>query len=220
MASASAGSWWTALRPTPAVPEATRDLRLPPAHDIPGGYFWSLAFDPGVTTGWCVVRVPRLKLVREGFLEAMRPTEHGGGGCWNAGEFTGGDDWAVDTMLDITRAVYQDVDESAGDQWMILVEDFVVRRVQMDRAFLSPVRLGAMYRRDMRNAPVLVDFRMSSDAMNVVTDGRLRDWNMYRAGSVHARDAQRHAIMSCRRYSSEPALRELVAKKMAFEAAA
>lgn len=190
---------------------AARDLRLPPAQEVEGGYLWSLAFDPGVTTGWCVYRVPRRRLVAEGFLAAMVP---GRGGGWNMGEFTGGDDWSVDTMLDVTRAVYAEVDEEAGDEWVILVEDFVVRMIKMDRAFLSPVRLSAAYRRDMRRAPVHIEQRLSSDAMNIVTDGRLRDWNMYRAGSVHARDAQRHAIMMCRRYSSEPHFRELVRRGM------
>jgi hypothetical protein len=185
-------------------------LKLPPALSVPGGYFWSLAFDPGVTTGWCVYRVPRVALVEDGFLQAMKA-----GGAFTSGEFRGGEDWMVDRMLAISRAVYSEVDEEAGDQWAILVEDFVVRMVKMERSFLSPVRLGHMFRRDMRNAPVLVDFRLSSDAMNIVTDGRLRHWNMYRPGSVHARDAQRHAIMTCRRYSSEPHLRTLVRARMA-----
>lgn len=198
-------------------PPPLRDLKLPPAADIQGGYLWSLAFDPGVTTGWCVYRVPRQRLLTEGFLEAMRPG-HGGG--WNAGEFTGGDDWSVDMMLDVTRAVYAEVDEDAEDEWVILVEDFVVRMIDMKRSFLSPVRLSAGYRRDMRAAPVHIEERLSSDAMNVVTDGRLRDWGMYRPGSVHARDAQRHAIMMCRRYSSEPHFRELVRRGMRRSAAA
>lgn len=194
-----------------------RDLRLPPAAEVEGGYLWSLAFDPGVTTGWCVYRLPKLLLLEGGFLEAIRP---GNGGGWNAGEFTGGDDYAVDTMLDIARMVYAEVDEEAGDEWVILVEDFIVRMISMDRSFLSPVRIGAAFRREMRRAPVLVDFRTSSDAMNVVTDGRLRDWNLYRPGSVHARDAQRHSILTARRYSSEPHFRELVRRKMSTEVAA
>lgn len=197
--------------------EDTRDLRLPPAVELEGGYLWALAFDPGVTTGWCVYRVPRLRLLEKGFLEAMVP---GRGGGWNAGEFTGGDWWSVDTMLDVTRAVYAEVDEEAGDEWVILVEDFVVRMISMKRSFLSPVRLSAAYRRDMRGAPVHIEERLSSDAMNVVTDGRLRDWGMYRPGSEHARDAQRHAIMMCRRYSSEPRFREQVREGMRRSAAA
>lgn len=188
-----------------------RDLRLPPAAEVEGGYLWSLAFDPGVSTGWCVHRLPKERLLAEGFLQAIRP---GNGGAWNAGEFTGGDNYAVDTMLDISRLVYEEVDEEAGDEWVILVEDFILRRLQMDRALLSPVRIGAMFAREMRHAPVLVDFRTSSDAMNVVTDGRLRDWNLYRPGSNHARDAQRHSILTARRYSSEPHFRALIREKM------
>lgn len=194
-----------------------RELRLPPAAEVQGGYLWSLAFDPGVTTGWALFRVPKLRLLERGFIESIRPDAGGG---WNAGEFTGGDDYAVDTMLDIARLVYAEVDEEAGDEWVILVEDFVVRMVQMDRSFLSPVRIAAAFRREMRRAPVLVDMRTSSDAMNVVTDGRLRDWNLYRPGSVHARDAQRHAILTCRRYSSEPHFRDLVQRKMRGASAA
>lgn len=193
------------------LPGGGRDLRLPPASEVQGGYLWSLAFDPGVSTGWCVHRLPKELLMREGFIQAIRP---GNGGAWNAGEFTGNDDYAVDVMLDVSRLVYAEVDEEAGDEWVILVEDFILRRLQMDRALLAPVRIGAMFRREMRNAPVLVDFRTSSDAMNIVTDGRLRDWNLYRPGSIHARDAQRHSILTARRYSSEPHFRRLVRERM------
>lgn len=184
-------------------------LRLPAGRQVPGGYFWALAFDPGVTTGWAVFRVPRVALSSDGFLAAMRQ-----GGCWALGEFRGDTDWSVDRMLAISRAVYQQVDEEDGDTWAILVEDFVVRMIDMSRAFLSPVRIGECFRREMRNAPVLVDFQFSSDAMKIVTDGRLRDWNLYRPGSTHARDATRHAIMLCRRYSSEANLRTAVRRKM------
>ena len=196
---------------TAAEQPEVKDLRLPPAAEVVGGYFWSLAFDPGVSTGWCVYRVPRLKLLSDGFLACMRG---GGGGAWNSGEFTGDDEWSVNAMLAITRAVYAEVDEEAGDEWAVLVEDFIVRMIDMKRSFLSPVRLSAAYRWEMRRAPVFIDQKLSSDAMNIVTDGRLRDWNMYRPGSVHARDAQRHAIMMCRRYSSEPAFREVIRAKM------
>ena len=188
-----------------------RELRLPPAVQVDGGYFWALAFDPGVTTGWCVHRIPREKLVRDGFIECMRP---GGGGAWNSGQFSGGDHYSVDAMLEFSRLVYAEVDEEAGDEWAILVEDFVVRMISMKRSFLSPVRLAAGFRREMRNAPVLIDMQFSSDAMNIVSDGRLRDWNLYRPGMEHARDAQRHSIMMCRRYSSEPEFRKLVRRAM------
>lgn len=187
------------------------DLRLPPAADLEGGYFWSLAFDPGVTTGWAVFRMPRRRLLAEGFLAALRP---GNGGGWNAGEFSGGEEWQTDQMVAIAREVFSGVDESAGDEWAIVVEGFVVRMISMKRSFLAPVRLAAKFRREMRKAPVLIEEPFSSDAMNIVTDGRLRDWNLYRPGSDHVRDAMRHAIMMQRRYSSESRYRELVAGAM------
>jgi hypothetical protein len=188
-----------------------RDLRLPPAQEVENGYFWSLAFDPGVTTGWAVFRCPRDLLIRQGFVEAIRP---GCGGGWNAGEFTGDEEWQTDTMLEIARAVYEQVDEESGDRWAISVEGFRVRMISMKRSFLSPVRLAAKFQRDMRQAPVLIEEPLSSDAMNIVTDGRLRDWNLYRPGSEHVRDAMRHAIMMQRRYSSEMVYRKLVLEKM------
>ena len=188
-------------------------MRLPPAADVEGGYYWSLAFDPGVTTGWAVFRVPRMQLLSEGFLEAVR----GPGAGWNASEFTGGEEAQVDLMLEIARAVYAEVDEDSGDEWSIIVEGFVVRMISMKRSFLAPVRLAAKFRREMRMAPVLLEEPFSSDAMNIVTDGRLRHWNLYRPGSDHVRDAMRHAIMMQRRYSSEPGFRNLVARAMKGE---
>ena len=192
-------------------PEFT--LRIPPAEEIDGGYYWSLAFDPGVTTGWAVFRTPRLKLVSDGFLEALRP---GQGSGWNAGEFTGDEESQVDLMVEIARTVYRSVDEEAGDEWSIIVEGFVVRMISMKRSFLSPVRLAAKFKREMRQAPVLIEEPFSSDAMNIVTDGRLRDWNLYRPGSDHVRDAMRHAIMMQRRYSSEPQFRGMVRATMGW----
>lgn len=186
-------------------------LRLPPAADVEGGYYWSLAFDPGVTTGWAVFRVPREKLLADGFIQAIRP---GTGAGWNAGEFSGEEEGQVDLMLDIARTVFAEVDEESGDVWSVVVEGFVVRMLSMKKSFLSPVRLAAKFRREMRNAPVMLEEPFSSDAMNIVTDGRLRDWNLYRPGSDHVRDAMRHAIMMQRRYSSEPHFRAAVARAM------
>lgn len=186
-------------------------LRLPPAAAIEGGYYWSLAFDPGVTTGWAVFRTPREVLLGEGFLTAIRVE----GAGWNAGEFSGEEEDQVDTMVEIARSVYALADEDAGDEWSIIVEGFVVRMLSMKKSFLSPVRLAAKFKRDLRNAPVLIEEPFSSDAMNVVTDGRLRDWNLYRTGSDHVRDAMRHAIMMQRRYSSDVVFRAAVRRKMA-----
>ncbi len=192
-------------------------IDLPDPPDIVGGYLWVVGFDPGVTTGWAVFRLPMARLRVHGFVESVRP-EHGSG--WAAGEFGGGgldgdgSEFAtVGAMLGLVRETYELVDEEYGDQVMVVTEDFILRRLGMDRSLLSPVRLNAVLEWEFRKRGAMRLWKQAaSDAKTTVTDGRLLRWGLYLPGSPHRRDAMRHAILLARKWSTDATFRQLVAR--------
>lgn len=91
----------------------------------------------------------------------------------------------------------------------VVIEDFVLRQMRMDRELLSPVRITsavgyAMWRKGR-------DYHVQSptDAKRVCTDERLKEWGMYDpyGGLRHARDADRHAILFLRKAKQKAAFR-------------
>lgn len=169
-----------------------------------------ISFDPGVTTGWAVHRLDLKSLLKEGFTRSIWNSSSG----WVCGEIGGdglGEDAAVDSMMNLTRIAYS-LGDYAYDVFAIVMEDFVPRMLEQKRSFLSPVRVFAKYERDLYQARLLSGLALpyfkqsASDAKNVVTDDRLTRWQLYRAGSVHSRDAQRHGVLFARKVSSDPTL--------------
>lgn len=188
-----------------------------------GGRLIVCAFDPGVTTGWSWHSAAKESLLRKGTaltLREMRPdveletldpdvAEMDLG--MEKGQITGPEDDQVDQMMVLMRRCWSaySVDPSAGDSFAVVTEDFILRRPEMDRSLLAPVRLNAKLERDMRGAGLRLWVQSPSDAKNVCTDARLRTWNVYDPGSgAHARDAQRHGILFLRRWASQLGLRK------------
>ncbi len=171
-----------------------------------------LGFDPGVTTGWAVARVPREALITQGFSEAVwRP-----GFGLASGQIGGlNENDACDVMVGVTRTAYSFGDYSM-DRFAIAMEDFILQRLEKDRSLLSPVRMFAKYEYAMAkltgaSSLVLPYFKQSAnDAKHTITDERLARWNLLKPGQIHARDATRHAIMLARRYSSQMHVRSKV----------
>lgn|SRR6185295_7609768 len=175
----------------------------------------SMWFDPGETTGWSIMQVhpealadPTIKI-----LENIESWSHGQIDCGatrgNAGVS------AAEASEDEFGNGVSISGEAAGvheclelvDVWpgtMVGIEDFVVRRYDQSRAFLSPVRVTAgidygLYLRFMSS------FRQQpSEAKTTVTDARLKAWNFYRSegSQVHARDADRHNLTFLRKCKS------------------
>lgn len=192
-----------------------------------GGRLVVCSFDPGEDTGWAWHCASKDSLLQKGTKETlreMRPDveleslppdvaaldlgmEHG----WIGKGMGHSEDDQVDRMVDLARrcsAAYQ-VDFSKGDSFAIVTEDFILRESTMDRNLLAPVRLNAKLERDLRGIGMRFWLQSPSDAKNVVTDARLRLWNVYDAHSgKHARDAQRHGILFMRRWSSQMMLRK------------
>lgn len=182
-----------------------------------------VAFDPGDTTGWSSHCAPKDLLLGGGTratLKAMRRSmedELEGSAemlGWRHGQFGVADgmseDEQADRMVHTVRQAWGiwEVDETI-DTFFVAIEDFILRRSEMGRSLLAPVRLIAKFEYAFRRKGIYLCRQSPGDAKNVVTDQRLRLWNVYQASSgVHARDAQRHGILALRRWSSQPALRK------------
>lgn len=145
-----------------------------------------IAFDPGGTTGWALF----------GFLPSVWDADGGrlldGLAFWSAGEFFGPENKQAKEMLELCRA------------WpgaAIVIEDFVLRQANMDRALLSPVRITAAVSYGLSLAGRVWHSQQPALAMGAATDERLKLWGLHGAvrGKEHARDAVRHAITWCRR---------------------
>jgi hypothetical protein len=170
-----------------------------------------VSFDPGVTTGWAVHRLDLDSLKKEGFAATI----YGSASGFTSGQINGdGSDASefrtVDTMMDIVRAGYVLGDYGAGDLFAIVMEDFVLRRSEASRSLLAPVRVFSRFEMSLHLATRDSGLRLpyvkqsAADAKNVVSDMRLRRWNVYVPGREHARDAQRHGILFARKVASEP----------------
>lgn len=183
-----------------------------------------VAFDPGETTGWSVMKIHPEALVSDD-VKILSSFEH-----WSHGQVDCGSREGVPMVRDIFdgqgRLEYNDLAVNIGaemegidqmleivDVWpgaCVLIEDFIIRRPDQSRSFLSPVRITAgfdygLYQRGYQS------FRQQpSEAKNTATDDRLKSWGLYeRAGGLnHARDADRHAITWLRKCSTKKRLRE------------
>lgn len=172
-----------------------------------------VSFDPGVTTGWAVHRIDLDLLKASGFAKAIYSDTSGfstgqiGGDGSDAAEFA-----MVDTMMDVVRAGYVLGDYLAGDLFAIVMEDFVLRRSEASRSLLAPVRVFSRFEDRLylvgKDSGITLPYvkQSAADAKNVVSDLRLRRWDVYRPGMEHARDAQRHGILFARKVASIPRL--------------
>lgn len=144
-----------------------------------------LAFDPGQTTGWCYMAMPK-GLLRLTGVEDL-------------------DDWVYGEI--------DCLDENSGAMSMLelvgqypnaalIVENFIADH-RMDKAkhTLSPVRMTAAFSYALwRDFPgKRFSYQSASQAKTTCTDDRLKLWELYdRFSGPHARDATRHAFLYLR----------------------
>jgi len=162
--------------------------------------------DPGVTTGWSVHRVVVSELLERGQVGSV------GRMWWRTGQFrTSSTSVSVDSYLNLVRAVY----EKAGDEDVVVIgcEGFTLRMQSTDPALLEPVRFLAVLEDRLRETEygreVGVQVQQPGER-SIISDERLRLWGLWKPGSDHARDAQRHGLAFLRRFATQPALRKRV----------
>jgi hypothetical protein len=152
------------------------------ADEEPDWLYRIVAFDPGGTTGWCVMAIhedaiddPEIRIVDNVQF-------------WTAGEFTGEEDDQADSILDLANS------------WptaRLIMEDFILRKFSKSEELLSPVRLAAIVRHGLR--PRYFILQQSALAMTTVTDERMKSMGFWIPGKQHARGAVKHALTWAKR---------------------
>lgn len=154
-----------------------------------------LGIDPGITTGWCLITVPRACIFGN---EESKVLE------WDYGEVTGSEPEQVVKLARLMREI-QSLDYKVGPA--VIVEDFTIQphMVSTDPEVLAPVRIAAMifyaaHRGECGDSRIILQNRqIAKETMN---DDRLRRSGYWVEGSDHIRDATKHAITALRRASA------------------
>jgi hypothetical protein len=163
-----------------------------------------IAIDPGGTTGWSLISVPPESLCESDvpILSNIWQHQHGQVDCGmhrgnlatslhpgisTDGEFSG--------VYDLVKFIRN---------WpcaAVVIEDFQLRVHRMDRELLSPVRVTSAIGFDLWKSGRDYHIQTPTDAKRTCSDERLKTWRMYdpTGGLVHARDADRHALLFLRK---------------------
>jgi hypothetical protein len=156
-----------------------------------------LAIDPGGTSGWVCITVPRLCVFGPAPSEIWE---------WDYGEFSGAEPVQAIAIARLAREI-QSLDYLIGPA--IIVEDWDIdtKFKSTDPETLSPVRLGAMLTL-LQHQKLLGDatlhFQGRGIAFSTMTDDRLRRNGLWVEGSDHIRAATRHAITALRLARENP----------------
>lgn len=176
--------------------------------DVSEGRLVVCSFDPGIRTGWAWYDVDRVEMCTQGTRIGLNK---GAESEWGQFDSSKGERYSVGQMVSLTRSCWEwaEIDEEK-DTFVVTIEDFILKNPSMDRELLAPVRMTARYLDRMEMSGLAIWTRHgANEAKRTVTDERLRIWNQYSSSSgVHARDAQRHAILVLRKYASDLGFRE------------
>lgn len=153
-----------------------------------------LAIDPGKTTGWVILTVPRLSIFAD---EPSRILE------WDYGEFTGPEPVQATAIAELAR-VTQSLDYLTGPAIIVEGWDQDPNFKSTDEETLSPVRLGAMlsllsFQKKLGDATIHFQSRTLAFGSKATTDEKLKKYGLYVEGSDHIRAAIKHAIVALRR---------------------
>jgi len=152
-----------------------------------------VAFDPGGTTGWCVMCVEKSAVI-DPDIKILDNIYH-----WAQGQISGDSYSKIEEMCDLV-AVWSGAP--------VLTERFTLRKFVQGDELLLPhdinFMLGYICSRgglgSRRFDPRPFTQQQPDMALRTATDARLKDWGLYLAnGEEHARDATRHAITLFRR---------------------
>lgn len=158
-----------------------------------------IGIDPGVTTGWAAITIPR---------DSIFGDEPGEIVSWKHGMIDGPETSQVQTLCRIARRYLYPA---------IALEDFDPRkplRGGHETPYLAPVRVASKIQMaidlSMFGSCTGLEWQMPSLAMDTATDERLKRWGLYPPGKDHPKDATRHAITLIRRAKESPKLRERI----------
>jgi len=160
-----------------------------------------MGIDPGGTTGWYNLTVPRNCIFGDAPSAIL---EHD----W--GEFTGPEPRQAIEIARLAREI-QGMDYKVGPALVIEQWDQDPTFKSTDPEALSPVRLAAMLEL-LKEQKQLGDsslvYQSRTLAFGTVTDERLKRWRLWVSGSDHVRAALRHGITALRRARENPEFAE------------
>jgi hypothetical protein len=154
--------------------------------------------DPGATTGWAYAKDIDLATLPHGDCDVDIV----------ASQFAGDENQQAWDLFRIIKQVWPVA---------VVIEDFIPRKLDKSRHFLSPVRVTEkldmlLWRENIRH------FRqMPSTAMTTISDDYLRAIGMWLPGEPHANDAQRHVVTFTRMLLKHPERYEQIIAKRTLE---
>jgi hypothetical protein len=142
-----------------------------------------IGLDPGGITGWAVLALHPDVMSGDPEFRVLDNIDF-----WTAGQFTGGEDSQTDEIVDLIQS---------WPNARIVMEDFILRKMNMGRDLLAPVRITAKVEWAIR--PRYFVLQQPAMAMTTITDDRQKSMGLWLPGQEHARDAVKHVFTFAKR---------------------
>lgn len=169
-----------------------------------------IGVDPGVTTGVAIATLQRKEIgsLTDVFVEMGQLSYGFSGNGFDIIESASAEEGEAKVAAEIAQLVRTAV--LHGSRVVLVIEDFVVRRFDSSREFLSPVRITARIQQELFNDTicqgVTVAMQSPSDAKQTCTDERMKKWGIQPKTHKdrHGLDAARHCILFIRKLMANP----------------
>lgn len=169
-----------------------------------------IGVDPGVTTGVAIATLQRKEIgsLADVFVEMGQLSYGFSGNGFDIIESASADEGEAKVAAEIAQLVRTAV--LHGSRVVLVIEDFVVRRFDSSREFLSPVRITARIQQELFNDTicqgVTVAMQSPSDAKQTCTDERMKKWGIQPKTHKdrHGLDAARHCVLFIRKLMANP----------------
>lgn len=169
-----------------------------------------IGVDPGVTTGVAIATLQRKEIgsLADVFVEMGQLSYGFSGNGFDIIESASAEEGEARVAAEIAQLVRTAV--LHGSRVVLVIEDFVVRRFDSSREFLSPVRITARIQQELFNDTicqgVTVAMQSPSDAKQTCTDERMKKWGIQPKTHKdrHGLDAARHCVLFIRKLMANP----------------
>jgi gp68 len=169
-----------------------------------------IGVDPGVTTGVATATLKGKEVgsLADVFVEMGQLSYGFSGNGFDIIESTSTGEGEAKVAAEIAQLVRTAV--LHGSRVVLVIEDFVVRRFDSSREFLSPVRITARIQQELFNDTicqgVTVAIQSPSDAKQTCTDERMKKWGIQPKTHKdrHGLDAARHCVLFIRKLMANP----------------
>ena len=169
-----------------------------------------IGVDPGVTTGIAVAALQGKEVgsLNEAYVEMWQLSYGFSGNGFDIIKSASAEEGEAKVAAEIAQLVRTAV--LHGSRVVLVIEDFVVRRFDSSREFLSPVRITARIQQELFNDTicqgVTVAMQSPSDAKQTCTDERMKKWGIQPKTHKdrHGLDAARHCVLFIRKLMANP----------------